>query len=192
MTTEKEKMLSGQLYWSDDPEVARDRARAKELCGRYNAVIGEPDRSILYDLLGAETDAYFEPPLYCDYGYNLHLGRRVFANHNLVVLDCASVTIGDNVLMGPNVVLDTATHPVDPKVRLSGLELAHPITIGNNVWLGANVIVLPGVEIGDNTTVGAGSVVTRSLPANCVAYGNPCRVARMLDAEAEQDDAASG
>jgi maltose O-acetyltransferase len=101
------------------------------------------------------------------------------------------VTVGEGVMIGPNVVITAATHPIDPEVRRSGLELAFPITIGNNVWLGAGVIVMPGVEIGDNTTVGAGSIVTRSLPANCVAYGNPCRVIRRLSAEPDEGDPAS-
>jgi maltose O-acetyltransferase len=182
--TEKAKMLAGELYRADDRQIMAERNRAKRLCGEYNRVIGEPDRRILASILGVETDAWFEPPFYCDFGCNLRVGRGVFANHNLIVLDCNIVTIGDNVQIAPNVVLSTATHPIDPEVRRSGLEMARPITIGDNVWLGAGVIVLPDVSIGDNTTVGAGSVVTRSLPANCVAYGNPCRIVRDLSGEA--------
>lgn len=177
-------MLAGELY-RDEPALERERMRAKRLCHAYNQTAGDLDRSILAELFGYETDAYLEPPFYCDYGYNLRLGRRVYANHNLVVLDCVPVTIGDNVLFGPNVVLSTATYPVDPSIREQALEYARPIAVGINVWLGAGVIVLPGVEIGANTTVGAGSVVTRSLPANCVAVGNPCRVVRDLQAEGD-------
>jgi len=170
----------GELFRGDDPALLADRNRAKALCAEYNWSAGNLDRSILASLLGYETDAWLEPPFFCDHGFNLRLGRRVYANHNLVVLDCAPVTIGDGVQIAPNVVISTAGHPVDPEVRASGLEFALPIVIGNNVWLGAGVIVLPGVEIGDNTTVGAGSVATKSLAANCVAYGNPCRVMREL------------
>ena len=177
-------MLAGELYRANDPELAAARDRAKRLCAEYNATAGVPDRGVLRALLGVDSDAYFEPPFHCDYGTNIRLGRGVYANHNLVVLDCNLVTIGDNVQIAPNVVLTTATHPIDPELRRHGLEYARPITIGENVWLGAGVIVLPGVIIGENTTVGAGSVVTRSLPANCVAVGNPCRVVRDLSGEA--------
>jgi len=110
----------------------------------------------------------------------MKLGTHVYANHNLVVLDCAEVVLGNDVFMGPNVVITTATHPIDPVQRRSGVESARSIRIGNGVWLGASVTVLPGVEIGDNVTIGAGSVVTRSIPANCVAFGNPCRVQKQL------------
>ena len=191
---EKAKMLAGELYRGNDPELVADRVRAKRLCADYNRGAGNLDRNVLRALLGYETNAYFEPPFYCDYGYNLRLGRNVYANHNLVVLDCAIVTLGDDVQIAPNVVISTAGHPVDPQVRQSGLEFAYPITIGNNVWLGAGVVVLPGVEIGNNTTVGAGSIVTRSLPANCVAYGNPCRVVRDLTEEGDniKDDLLEG
>lgn len=179
--TEKEKMLAGELYDANDPALAGERRRAKALCRKYNDATGDPDTSILSELLGSPTDAYLEPPFYCDYGYNLQLGRKVYANHNLIVLDCAGVSLGDNVYIGPNVVLSTAGHPVDPATRASGLEFARPIVIGDNVWLGASVVVLPGVEIGNNVTIGAGSVVTRSIPPDCVAVGNPCRVVRRLE-----------
>ena len=178
--TEKAKMLAGELYRGNDPELTAERARAKKLCAEYNLSAGNLNRAVLQDLLGCETDVYFEPPFFCDYGHNLRLGRNVYANHNLVILDCAIVTLGDDVQIAPNVLISTAGHPVDPEVRRSGLEFAHPITIGNNVWLGAGVLVMPGVTIGENTTVGAGSVVTRSMPANCLAFGNPCRVVRDL------------
>jgi maltose O-acetyltransferase len=182
--SERAKMLAGELYRGNDPELAAERARAKKLCAKYNLSAGELNRAVLQELLDCKTDAYFEPPFFCDYGHNLRLGRNVYANHNLVILDCAIVTLGDDVQIAPNVLISTAGHPVDPEVRRSGLEFARSITIGNNVWLGAGVLVLPGVTIGDNTTVGAGSVVTRSLPANCVAFGNPCRVVRELSASA--------
>jgi maltose O-acetyltransferase len=177
---EKRKMLAGELYRANDVQLVRERKRAKALCARYNQQVVELDAALLHELFGQATDAYLEPPFHCDYGYNIRLGRNVYANHNLVVLDCAEVTLGDDVFIGPNVVLSTAGHPLEPAVRRAGLEFAKPIRIGSGVWIGANVTVVPGVEIGENTTVGAGIVVTRSLPANCVAVGNPCRVLRHL------------
>lgn len=176
--TEKSRMLAGELYRAADAELNRERQRAKRLCAEYNREPVDLKREVLAELFGAATDAWIEPPFYCDYGYNIRLGEGFYANHNLVVLDCAEVVIGAHVYVGPNVVIATAGHPVDPVVRTSGLEYAKPIRIGDNVWIGANVSVLPGVEIGANTTIGAGSVVTRSIPANCVAVGNPCRVVR--------------
>src|SRR5688572_26315671 len=124
--TEKQKMLAGELYFSNDEELVRERKRAKDLCRRYNA--GEP---VLQELFGYETDVYLEPPFFCDYGYNIRLGARSYANHNLVILDCTPVHIGSDVFIGPNVVISTATHPVDPAVRTSGLESAMPIIIGD-------------------------------------------------------------
>lgn len=178
--TEKEKMLSGELYLANDSQLTSERKRAKALCHRYNQQAVDLDRAALQELLGYATDAYLEPPFLCDYGYNIRLGKNVYANHNLIILDGASVSIGDNVLIAPNVVISTAGHPVEPAIRTSGLEFVSPIVIGNNVWIGANVVILPGVEIQENVTIGAGSVVTRSIPANCVAAGNPCSILRQL------------
>lgn len=179
--TEKEKMLQGELYFAYDEELARERKRAKSLCHRYNQYVEELDMAALRELVGHPTDAYLEPPFFCDYGYNIRLGRRVYANHNLVILDGAPVAIGDDVCIGPNVVISTAGHPIDPVTRCSGLEFVKPIAIGDRVWIGAGVVILPGVDIQENVTIGAGSVVTRSIPANCVAAGNPCRVLRRLE-----------
>jgi len=173
-------MLAGEPYLANDPELVRERKRAKALCARYNQSVVDLDLVTLAELLGAPTDAYLEPPFFCDYGYNLRLGRRVYANHNLVVLDGAVVHVGSDVYIGPNVVLSTAGHPIDPSLRAAGLEFVRPIRIGDKAWLGASVTVLPGVEIGANTTIGAGSVVTKSIPPDCVAAGNPCRVLRRL------------
>ncbi|RJG07643.1 sugar O-acetyltransferase [Noviherbaspirillum cavernae] len=178
--TEKEKMLLGELYLANDAELSAERRKAKAWCHQYNQHGIERDAAALQALFGQVTDAYLEPPFHCDYGYNIQLGKNVYANHNLVILDCARVVIGDNVYIGPNVVISTAGHPIDPLVRTSGVEFAKPIVIGDNVWLGANVVLLPGVEIAANVTVGAGSVVTRSIPADCVAAGNPCRILRRL------------
>jgi maltose O-acetyltransferase len=178
--SDKAKMLSGQLYRATGPELTAERTRAKKLCVEHNHAEREHRADILGAVLGRPTDAYFEPPFFCDYGYNLRLGTGVYANHNLVVLDCAPVTIGNDVYIGPNVVISAAGHPVEAAVRTSGLEFAHPVTIGNSVWIGANVTVLPGVTIGDNVTIGAGSVVTKPIPPDCVAVGNPCKVMREL------------
>lgn len=179
-STEKQKMLAGELYLPSDPELVAERLHAKRLCHRYNRNGPELDRETLSLILGAETNAHLEPPFFCDYGYNLKLGNNVYANHNLIVLDCAPVIIGDDVLIGPNVVLATAGHPTDPDLRVTQKEWAKPITIGNRVWIGASVVVGPGVEIGEGTTIGAGSIVTRSIPPRSVAVGNPCRVIRQL------------
>ncbi|SNC66238.1 maltose O-acetyltransferase [Hymenobacter gelipurpurascens] len=180
--TEKEKMLAGELYQANEPQLVAERLKAKELCHRYNQEPVHLNKQVLAELLGYDTDAHLEAPLRCDYGYNIRLGRNVYANYNLTILDCALVTIGDNVFMAPNVLLTTAGHPVEVAPRIAGWEFARPITIGDNVWLGAGVLVMPGVTIGENTTIGAGSVVTRDIPANSVAVGNPCRVIRQLEA----------
>jgi maltose O-acetyltransferase len=178
--SEKEKMIAGDPYMPNEPQLISDRKKAKVLCHRYNQEVETLNKEILSELFGYPTDAYLEPPFYCDYGYNMKFGANCYANHNLVVLDCAPVTFGDNVMIGPNVVISTAGHPLDAETRITGLEFAKPICIGNNVWIGATVTIVPGVEIGDNVTIGAGSVVTRSIPANSVAVGNPCRVIRSL------------
>jgi len=178
--TEKEKMLAGEMYFANGVQLLSERKRAKILCAKYNQQVGDLDKATLQELFGYPTDAYLEPPFFCDYGYNIRLGKNFYSNHQLVVLDCALVTIGDNVFIGPNVVISTAGHPVDPVARTSGLEYAKPILIGDNVWIGASVVIVPGVDIGSNVTIGAGSVVTKSIPANCVAVGNPCRVLRHI------------
>jgi len=187
MTTDKtmrERMLEGELYIADDPELARDADRALSLCHRYNTM--DPTdahgrHDLLRGLLGAfGPDSEIRPPFQCDYGYQTFIGARTFANFGLLSLDVATVTIGDDVQMGPNVQLLTPTHPVEPGPRRDKWEAAQPIVIGNNVWLGGGVIVCPGVTIGENTVVGAGAVVVRDLPANVVAVGNPARVVRQL------------
>jgi maltose O-acetyltransferase len=179
--TEKSKMLAGELYRASDPQLVEERRHAKELCRRYNASAGTPDLELLAQLLGRATDAYIEPPFFCDYGYNIALGQRFYANHGLVILDVMAVVIGDDVSIAPNVVISAATHPVEPEQRRQGLELGLPVTIGSGAWIGSGVQILPGVTVGEGTTIGAGSVVTRSIPARCVAAGNPCRILRYLD-----------
>ena len=177
-------MLAGDLYQADDPQLQEESRRALRLLDEYNrSLAGDAGdhRQILGRLLGAfGDDSVIRPPLYCDYGYNLCIGERTFANFGLVALDVAPITIGDDVQMGPNVQLLTPTHPVGPGLRRAKWESAAPIMIGDNVWLGGGVIVLAGVTIGENTVVGAGAVVTRDLPANVVAVGSPARVIRSL------------
>lgn len=177
-------MLAGDPYIADDPQLRRDSHRALRLLEAYNrSLTAGPAkrRRILEKLLGAfGPDSEIRPPLYCDYGYQIRIGARTFANFGLVALDVGPITIGDDVQIGPNVQLLTPTHPVDPDPRRAKWEAAKPIAIHDNVWLGGGAIVLPGVTIGENTVVGAGSVVTRDLPDNVVAVGNPARIIRSL------------
>lgn len=181
----RERMLAGDLYIADDPEIGEQSAAALDLMAAYNATSvrqGPLRRQLLEQLLGGIGEGTeIRPPLHVDYGAHLRIGARCFANFGLVALDVAAITIGDDVQIGPNVQLLTPTHPVEPEPRREKWEAAQPIVIGDNVWLGGGAIVLPGVTIGDNTVVGAGSVVTRDLPADVVAVGNPARVVRTLD-----------
>jgi maltose O-acetyltransferase len=183
--TEREKMLAGQLYDASGAELTEMRRRARALTRAFNATTEdetEERHRILGELFGRIGEKIeIEPPFRCDYGSHIFAGENFYANFGVVMLDCAAITIGDNVLLAPNVQLYTAYHPVDPTIRASMLEAASPTTIGHNVWIGGGAIVLPGVSVGDNTIVGAGSVVIRSLPHNVVAAGNPCRVFRAID-----------
>ncbi|MEV5102908.1 sugar O-acetyltransferase [Streptomyces massasporeus] len=180
--TNLERMLAGDLYIADDPEIARRQQRAMRLAARYLAVYtedAESARPMLSELLGAVGEGVdLRPPVYVDYGSNISIGARTFVNYNLTALDVARITIGEDCQIGPNVQLLTPTHPVEPEPRRDKLEAARPIVIGDNVWLGGGVIVCPGVTIGDNAVVGAGAVVTRDVPANVVAVGNPARPVR--------------
>ena len=181
--TESEKARLGQLYNANhDPQLINKRTWAKNLCMEYNQLRwdeGAKRTALLQELLGiCGEDAVIEPPFYVDYGKNICIGRGFYANHNLVILDGATVTIGNNVFIGPNCTISTAGHPFEVKLRREGLEYAKSITIGSNVWIGAGAVILPGVTIGDNTVIGAGSIVTHDIPADCVAVGNPCRVVR--------------
>ncbi len=186
--TMRERMLAGHLYIAEDPEIGEQSAAALDLMAAYNATSvrqGPLRRQLLEQLLGAVGEGTeIRPPFSVDYGSHIRIGARCFANFGLVALDVAPITIGDDVQIGPNVQLLTPTHPLEPEPRRQKWEAARPITIGDNVWLGGGAIVLPGVTIGDNTVVGAGAVVTRDLPADVVAVGNPARVVRSLDAEA--------
>lgn len=182
--TNHERMVAGDLYIADDPEIERRARRAVALADAYHRAVVADDagaRGLLAELLGTlGEEAFVKPPLFVDYGENIHIGPRTFANYNLTALDVAPITIGADCQIGPGVQLLTPTHPVEPGPRRDKLEAALPITIGDNVWLGGGVVVCPGVSIGDNTVVGAGAVVTRDLPANVVAVGNPARVVREI------------
>jgi maltose O-acetyltransferase len=183
--TQLERMRAGDLYLADDPEIVAAARRARRLQDRYNATLADEDddrRRLLGELLGAfGDDSEIRPPFFCDYGSNITVGARVFVNFGLVALDVVAITIADDVQIGPNVQLLTATHPVDADLRRAKWESGAPIAIGDNVWLGGGAIVLPGVRIGDDTVVGAGAVVTRDLPARVVAVGNPARVVRSVE-----------
>jgi maltose O-acetyltransferase len=189
MKTEKEKMLAGELYDALDAQLSEDRLKARLLIKELNDSREDQTTErlrILKELIpNAGEGLWLQPPFYCDYGYNIKLGEKVFFNFNCVVLDVAQVTIGSRTLFGPNVQIYTATHPIDHKVRASGLEFAKPITIGEDVWVGGSAVICPGVNIGDRSVIGAGSVVTRDIPADVFAAGNPCKVIRHLT-EGEQ------
>lgn len=182
--TMRERMLAGDPYIADDPELVEALCAAQDLAAAYNRTSPREQplrRALLEQLVGSiGVDCEIRPPFQVDYGTNITIGDRVFANFGLIALDVVAITIGDDVQIGPNVQLLTPTHPVDAEQRLAKWEAARPITIGDNVWLGGGVIVCPGVTIGDNTVVGAGSVVVRDLPANVVAVGNPAKVVRQL------------
>lgn len=183
MPTEKQKMLAGELYNALDPELTRDRERCRELCRQLNDSREDQvaqRQQILAVLLGKATDAWLQPPFHCDYGYNIRLGCKVFFNFNCIILDVMPVTIGDHTLIGPAVQIYTAMHPLHAVERRAGLEFARPITIGSDVWIGGAAIICPGVTIGDRSIIGAGSVVTRDIPDDVIAAGNPCRVMRMV------------
>lgn len=184
---QKERMVSGLPYkaWLDHLEEEREACKA--LIYEFNFL--KPDErkripEILKKLLGKTGERiWIEPPFHCDYGWNIEAGEGFYANYGLTVLDVGKVTFGDNVMLAPNVSIYTAGHPIHPESRNSGYEYGIPIAIGNNVWIGGSVVILPGVTIGDNAVIGAGSVVTRDIPAGVVAAGNPCRVLRQITEE---------
>lgn len=183
--TEKEKMLAGMVYSAVDGQLLEELAQARELIYEYNMLRpSEKGRmlELLKRLLGSigDDDIIVNQPFRCDYGSQISVGRRFFANFNFTVLDEAFVTIGDDCFIGPNVSIYTACHSTDPVERNSRQEWAKPVSIGNNVWIGGSVTILPGVTIGDNVTIGAGSVVVRDIPSNSVAVGNPCKVIRSV------------
>jgi len=192
MVSEKEKMLKGENYNAADPELISRWHLAKKLMKEFNQADTTDykllDR-ILTELLGSKGEnVWITAPFYVDYGENIHIGNNCEINMDCTFLDCNKITIGDNSGIGPNVQIYAVTHPVRPEERLTASKSllsfwntsSVPVTIGNNVWIGGGSIILPGVTIGDNTTIGAGSVVTKSIPANCLAVGNPCKVIKKL------------
>lgn len=175
-------MLSGQLYIASDRELTAARTRARLLMKKFNDCHDDETvlkEQILYELIGSfKENLYIEAPFYCDYGSNIQIGKNVFFNFGCTILDVLPVVIGDDVLFGPNVQIYTATHPLDWQSRAAGLEFGKPITIGSNVWIGGGVIICPGVSIGDRSVIGAGSIVTKNIPPDTVAAGNPCKPIR--------------
>ena len=182
---EKKKMLSGRLYSPrDDIHLKEDEKKCRMLVRLFNGTTEEQKDyrvQLLRQLLGGCGEhCHIEPPVYFDFGCNTYLGENFYANFDCVILDVNRVEIGDNVLFGPKVCVFTAGHPIDPEIRADVLQYGYPVTIGNNVWIGGNTVINPGVTIGDNTVIGSGSVVTKDIPANVVAAGNPCRVIRPI------------
>ncbi len=182
--TEKEKMIAGEPYNVLDGKLAEDRLRCKELCWDYNNTrpkMAARRSELLKEILGSNEEyCVIEPPFWCDYGYNITLGKNFYANHGLVILDCAEVRIGSNVFVGPDCGLYTATHPLDAEERNKGIESAKPIVIEDDVWIGGKVCVVPGVRIGKGSVIAAGSVVTRDVEPYSLMAGNPARLKRRL------------
>lgn len=185
--SEKERMLAGRLYRAQGEELKMIRQRGQNLVHLFNNTTEEEKTyrtQLLTDLFGKVSGAiYMQPTLRVDYGQNVSIGENFYANFDCVLIDVATITIGDNVMFGPRVCLYTAGHPIDPTVRNSELEFGTPITIGNNVWIGGSAVINPGVTIGDNVVIGSGSVVTKDIPANTIAVGNPCRVIKDITQE---------
>ena len=178
-------MLAGEMYDPLEAQLSAARRRARDLCQAFNASRDDAEgerAQLLRELFGRETGAWIQPPFYCDYGTHIALGEKVFFNFNCVVLDVMEVKIGSNVLFGPAVQIYTAMHPMGAAERRTWREFARPVAIGSDVWVGGGAIICPGVKIGSGTVIGAGSVVTRDIPDNVFAAGNPCRVIRNLDA----------
>lgn len=181
--SEEEKMLSGELYNSSDEQLVKKIMKAKKLCNEYNKLVVDDvnaGNEIIKQLFSKTGNEFMiMPNFFCDYGFNIEIGEKFYSNHNLVILDANKVTFGNNVQIGPNCGFYTSGHPLDKDARRK-VEFAKPITVGNDVWIGGNVCVMHGVTIGDNTVIGAGSVVTKDVPSNVVAVGNPCRVIKKL------------
>lgn len=184
MKTEKEKMLAGELYLASDPELVREREAVRRKLARFNRQMQDTygyRQYLLEKILGSRgEDVTVQAPFYCDYGYNIHVGSRVYFNFNCVILDVCRVDIGNDSMFGPNVQIYTATHSMYVEERRLGTEFGKPIVIGSDVWVGGGSIICPGVTIGDGCVIGAGSVVTRDVPPYSFAAGNPCRVIRDL------------
>ena len=182
MKSEKEKMISGEIYNPANPRLVLDRARANRICTKYNKKCFINMRSrLLKKLINTEGNFWIKPPFYCDYGYNIFIGKNVMLNYGCVILDVCLVKIGEHTLIGPNTHIYTACHCLDPKKRLNDIEYGKEVTIGKNVWIGGNCCILPGITIKDNAVIGAGSVVTKDVPANVVVAGNPAKIIKTID-----------
>lgn len=183
--TEKEKMLSGELYQAADPELVKDRLNARRLTRLFNETLETDDeqrKTLIRELFGTTgSNYYIEPSFRCDYGYNIHVGENFFANFDCVFLDVCKIRIGDNCFLAPGVHIYTATHPLEARERITGAEFGKPVTIGHNVWIGGRAVINPGVTIGNNVVVASGAVVTKNVPDNVVVGGNPAKVIKQID-----------
>jgi len=184
MNSPKDKMISGQPYVENDGVLFKERQFVRSQLFQLNQI--DPTRvkarnQIFKNILGKISGRFFiEPPFYCDYGYNIEVGENFYANFNLTILDSAKVVIGNNVMIGPNVGIYSSSHPINHELRIAGIKFARTITIGHNVWIGGNSTINPGIQIGDNVIIGSGSVVTKDIPPNMIAAGNPCQVIREI------------
>lgn len=180
----EQRIKNGKLYYCTDPALMEEQTRCLEILYDYNQTRpsqGKLRQEILHKLFAEMgKNCYIEPPLHANWGKNVHMGNQVYANFNLTLVDDTDIFIGDNVMFAPNVIIDTATHPIRPDIRRKQAQFNLPVVIEDNVWIGAGAIILPGVRIGENSVIGAGSVVTKNIPANVVAYGSPCRVMREI------------
>lgn len=182
--TAKEKMKSGEVYFCTDEALMKEQTACLEKLYDFNATRpseGKKRAALLKELLAeVGENCYVEPPLHANWGCHTHFGKNVYANFNLTLVDDTDIFVGDSVMFGPNVTVATAGHPIDPALRLKVGQFNIPVHIGNNVWIGANSVILPGITIGDNSVIGAGSIVTKDIPENVVVVGNPCRVLRPI------------
>eukprot|EP00771_Trimastix_marina_P003116 gnl/Trimastix_PCT/4316.p1 GENE.gnl/Trimastix_PCT/4316~~gnl/Trimastix_PCT/4316.p1 ORF type:complete len:205 (+),score=19.06 gnl/Trimastix_PCT/4316:47-661(+) len=193
--TERQKMVSGELYFAGDAELDQERGKVRRLLNRLNTQCDldiATGLTLVREIFGTCDDTTaVQMPFFCDYGWNIHVGCNFYCNYNCCFLDCAPIHIGDSCFFAPNVQLYTATHPLNAKTRCDLLELAKPIRIGNRCWLGGGAIVLPGVTIGDDVVVGAGAVVTKDVPSGVLVVGNPARVIRQLEADESPAEASA-